>query len=244
MRIKTVLFFLLFQLAGNSFAETEIFMVTHRLAAEILPVVQSTLSPQGRAVADNIGNTIVVNDTPEVLQTVRTLLLSSDQPVPQIRVQMSFGGGGERSGRHLSTRKSRENAFVTVSSGSSGYIRMARQITLTDQWLVLCRRYAVPIHLKETRTLETGMEVMPVAAGDKVIVTVTPRISWMENGRIDNFRFVEAATQVTIPRSQWVNIGGMSSLSADNPDILATILSTRDPDRKNNFLIKIKADIE
>lgn len=244
MRIKIVLFFLLFQLAGNSFADTEIFMVTHRLAAEILPVVQSTLSPQGRAVVDNIGNTIVVNDTPEVLQTVSTLLLSSDQPVPQVRVQMSFGGGGERSGRHLSTRKSRESAFVTVSSGNSGYIRMAREVTLTDQWLVLCRRYAVPIYLKETRTLETGMEVMPVAAGEKMIVTVTPRISWMESGRTDSFRFVDAATQVTIPRSQWVDIGGISSISADNSDILATILSTRDLDRKNNFLIKIKADIQ
>ena len=192
----------------------------------------------------SIGNTIVVNDTPEVLQTVRVLLLSSDQPVPQIRVQMSFGGSGERSGRHLSTRKSRENAFVTVSSGSSGYIRMAREVALTDQWLVLCRRYAIPIYLKETRTLETGMEVMPVAVGDKVIVTVTPRISWMENGRTDSFRFVEAATQVTVPHAQWVDIGGINSINTYNSDILATILSTRDLDRKNTFLIKIKADIQ
>lgn len=244
LRIKTVLFFLLFQLAGNSFADTEIFIVTHRLAAEILPVVQSTLSSQGRAVADNIGNTIVVNDSPEVIQTVRTLLLSSDKPVPQVRVQMSFGGAGEQSGRRLSTRKSRESAFVTVSSGSSGYIRMAREVPLTDQWLVLCRRYGVPIYLKETRILETGMEVIPVAAGDQVIVTITPRISWMENGKTDSFRFVEAATRVTVPRSQWVDIGGIKSTHTDNSDIFATILSTRDLDRKNNFLIKIKADIQ
>lgn len=244
MRIQTLLFLLLFLFAGNSHAETEIFTVKHRLAADILPVVQSTLSTEGKAIADNIGNTIVVSDTPEVIETVRTLLLSSDQKIPQVRVQMHFGGGGELPGRHLSTRRSNESGFVTVSSGSRGYIRMAQQVTLDDRWLFLCRRYRVPIYLKETRTLETGMEVMPVAVGDQVMVTITPRISWMENGKADSFRFVEAATTVTIPRSQWVDIGGMSSIRADSSDVLTKILSTRDLDRKDSFLIKIKADVQ
>ena len=242
MRILIMLFFILFQFAGNTFAATEIFTVKHRLAADILPVVQAALSPQGKAVADNIGNTIIVNDTAEVLQTVSTLLLSSDQQVPQVRVQMNFGGAG-KSGRHLSTRKNRESAFVTVSSGSNAYIRMAREVSLTDQWLVLCRRYNVPIFLKETRTLETGMDVTPVAAGDQVIITVTPRISWVENDRTNSFRFVDAATTITVPRSQWVDLGGMSSSSGNNSDVLGRILSTVDLDRKNNFLIKIKADV-
>ena len=244
MQIQTVLFLLLFLFAGTTHAETEIFTVKHRLAADILPAVQSTLSPQGKAVADNIGNTIVVSDTPEVIDIVRTLLLSSDQKIPQVRVQMQIGGGGNQSGRHLSTRRSSESGFVTVSSGSRGYIRMAQEVTLDDRWLFLCRRYKVPIYLKETRTLETGMEVMPVAAGDQVIVTVTPRISWMENGKRDSFRFVDAATTVTIPRSKWVDIGGMSSIRADNSDVLTKILSTKDLDRKDNFLIKIKADVQ
>ena len=243
MRILTILFFVLFQFTGNSFAATEIFTVKHRLAADILPVVQAALSPQGKAVADNIGNTIIVNDTAEVLQTVSTLLLSSDQQIPQVRVQMNFGGAAQ-SGRHLSTRKNRESAFVTVSSGSNAYIRMAREVSLTDQWLVLCRRYNVPIFLKETRTLETGMDVTPVAAGDQVIITVTPRISWVENGRTDSFRFVDAATTITVPRSQWVDLGGISSSSGNNSNILGRILSTGDLDRKNNFLIKIKADVQ
>jgi hypothetical protein len=121
---------------------------------------------------------------------------------------------------------------------------MAREVNLTDQWLVLCRRYNVPIFLKETRTLETGMDVTPVAAGDQVIITVTPRISWVENGRTDSFRFVDAATTITVPRSQWVDLGGMSSSIGNNSDVLGRILSTGDLDRKNNFLIKIKADVQ
>ncbi len=243
MRILTILFFTLFLFTGETFAATEIFTVNHRLATDILPVVQAALSPEGRAVADNIGNTIIVNDTVEVLQTVSTLLLSSDQQVPQVRVHMHFGEAG-KSGKHLTTRKNRESAFVTVSSGSSAYIRMAREVSLTDQWLVLCRRYNVPVFLKETITLETGMEVTPIAAGDQVVITVTPKISWVENGRTASFRFVDAATTITVPRSQWVDIGGMSSSSGNSTGVLGRILSTENLDRTDNFLIKIKADVK
>ena len=234
---------LLFLTGSSSYAATEIFIVKHRLASDILPVVQSVLSPQGKAVADNIGNTIVVNDTPEVIQSVSTLLLSSDRSVPQIRVQMQFGGGREFSGRRLSTGKRSEQAFVTVSSGSSGYIRMAQQVTLTDHWLRLCRRYGVPLYLKETKTIETGMEVMPVAAGDQVIVSVTPRISWVENGTEQSYRFVDAATKVIVPRSRWIDIGGINGLTSDNSDVFGTVLSTGTMDR-SSFLISIKADVQ
>lgn len=206
-------------------------------------MVQASLSANGKAVADNIGNTIIVNDSPEIIAEIKNLLLSSDQRIPQVRVQMSFDSAGNRPGRVLSTRKGRETAFVTVSSGSSGYIRMAWEIPLTDQWLILCRRYGVPILLKETRTLETGMEVTAVAMGDQVIVTVTPRISWVEKGRVDSFRFVDAATKVTVPRSQWVDIGGITSSLSDSSNVFGKVLSTANLNKENNFLIRIKADV-
>lgn len=234
---------LIFLIVSSSHAATEIFIVKHRLATDILPIVQSVLSPQGKAVADNIGNTIVVNDTPEVIQSVSTLLLSSDRSVPQVRVQMQFGGDREFSGRHLSSQRRSDQAFVTVSSGSSGYIRMAQQVTLTDHWLRLCRHYSVPIYLKETKTIETGMEVMPIAAGKQIIVSITPRISWIENDTVQSYRFVDAATKVTVPRSRWIDIGGINGLSSGNFDILGKVLSTGTMDR-SSFLISIRADIE
>jgi type II/III secretion system protein len=258
------LLFLLF-LSDNCLGETEIFKIRNRRAEEVLPVVEALLSPQGKAVADKFGNTIVVNDTPEVIAEVQTLLLSSDQRVPQVRVQVAFDsadsgrtiGFGQREtrpGRHLSTedtrsrysnsnRKGSGRSFITVSSGSTGYIRMAREVPVTERWIFFCRRYGVPYLLKETRTIETGMEVSPVAAGDMVIVTVTPRISWMENGRTDSFRFVDASTTVTIPRSQWFDLGGMSNISERNKDILGTILSTGDSSEESSFLMQIKADV-
>ncbi len=248
-------------------AESEIFKIHNRRAVEVLPVVKALLSPQGRAVADQYGNTIVVNDTVAVLDEVRTLLLSSDQRIPQVRVQVAFdsadngrisefgrGRSGIKTGRHLSTEDTRYRyansgertsgtSFIMVSSGSSGYIRMAREVPVTEDWIFCFRRYGVPILLKETRTIETGIEVSPVAAGNQVIVTVTPRISWAENGRTESFRFVDASTTVTIPKSQWFDLGGISNSSESDKDIFGSILSTGDSSEANNFLMKIKADI-
>lgn len=249
----------------SCFAATEIFQIRNRPADEILPVIRAALSPQGRAVADSVGNMIIVNDTPEVIETVRSLLLSSDQRMPQVTVQMTFESTdsdpaqrirttGKKPGRHLSSedtlfryadssqsRKSR--SFVTLFSGSSGYIRMAREIPVTEKWIFFCRHHGVPYLLKETRTIETGMEVSPVAAGDQVILTIIPRISWMVNGRPDSFRFVDAATRLTMPRSQWIGLGGMSSITKNDSDILEAILSTAESSKKDNFSIQIKADV-
>lgn len=248
----------------SCFATTEFFQISNRPADEILPVVRMALSPQGRAVADSVGNMIIVNDTPETIEAVRSILLSSDQPMPQVTVEMafeSFGNdarqvptAGKRPGKHLSTentlfryadsgQRRRSRSFVTVSSGSSGYIRMAREVPVTEKWIIFCRRHGVPHLLQETRTIETGMEVTPVAAGDQVIVTIIPRISWMVNGRPDSFRFVDAATRLTIPRSQWTGLGGMRSVEKSNSDILETILSTGEYSKNDDFFIQVKADV-
>ena len=256
---------LLLLFCSSCFADTEIFQIKNRPAEEILPMVRTALSPQGRAVADNVGNMIIVNDTPETIDTVRSLLLSSDQPMARITVRMTFesseaGRAGQmpprvkKPGRHLSTeetllryrdsgQKRTSRSFVTVSSGSRGYIRMARVVPVTERWIVFCRRYGVPYLLQGTRTIETGMEVAPVAAGNQVILTITPRISWMANGSPESFRFVDAATRVTIPRSQWIALGGVTSVSGNGNDLLETIFSTSEFSKEEEFTIRIKADV-
>lgn len=120
---------------------------------------------------------------------------------------------------------------------------MAREVPVTEKWIFFCRRHGVPYLLQETRTIETGMEVTPVAAGDQIILTIIPRISWMVNGRPDSFRFVDAASRLTIPRSQWTTLGGMHSIEEKGSEILETILSTGDSREQTDFSIRIKADV-
>jgi hypothetical protein len=121
---------------------------------------------------------------------------------------------------------------------------MAREVPVTDRWIFFCRRYGVPYLLRDTRTIETGMEVSPVVAGDKVIVTVTPRISWMGDGRIETYRFVDASTEVSIPRSQWSEVGGISNMIEGRNDLFGTILSAGSSREQERVRILIKADVD
>ncbi len=267
MRIRILFCSMLFVsvFTGNCRAEIELFTLDNRLAAEILPVVEVLLSPDGKAVADTYGNMIIVNDTPEVINEVRTLLMTSDQPVPQVKVQIALDsvdsgqvvgfGKSRKRARHLSTEEprfwysgveqsGRNRSFLLVSSGSSGYIRMARQVPVTDQWRVLFRRHGVPVFVQKIRTIETGMLVSPVAAGDRVIVTVIPRISWMANGEMESFRFVDASTTISVPQSEWVEFGGVSSMQARNTDILGIFLATGDSSEESSVLMRIRADVD
>lgn len=263
MTIRFSFYFALisFLLAGTCLAESEMFKLRNRRAVEVLPMVEALLSPQGRAAADKIGNMIIVNDRPEVIKEVRKLLQSSDHRMPQVRVQIAFesndsdqAGSSGKSGRHLSTedtryryknsgRRSRGSSFIMVSSGSSGYIRMAREVPVTDIWISLCSRNGVPYLLDGMKTIETGMEVSPVVVGDQVIVTVTPRISWRKRGKTGSYRFVDAATRVTIPRSEWVDLGGIRTVSENRKDILGIILSTGESSSESGLYMRLKADI-
>ncbi len=257
---------LIFLCSSRCLADVEFFTIQNRKAADVLPVVQAMLSPSGKAVADSYANMIIVNDSTDVIRSVHELLRSSDQPVPQVRIQMAFDSGtnadgivihssGSHSGRHLSTENSgvgygnarhrrSSRSFLNISSGSSGYIRMAREVPVTERWIFFCRRYGVPYLLKDTRTIETGMEVSPVVAGDKVIVTVTPKISWMNNDRIESYRFVEASTEITIPLSQWAEVGGMGNRIESRNDVIRAILSTGSMQEQERVRILIKADVD
>lgn len=263
---STFVWLLLLFCSSRCLADVEFFTIKNRRAADILPVVQALLSPSGKAVADSYANMIIVNDEASVIESVHNLLRSSDQPVPQVRIQMAFDSdtntdgvvvrsSGSHAGRHLSTehigsgfgeslRSRSSRSFLTVSSGNSGYIRMAREVPVTDRWVFFCRRYGVPYLLQETRTIETGMEVSPVVAGDNVLVTVTPRISWMDGGRIETYRFVDASTEISIPRSQWSEIGGLSNRLEGRNDIIGAILSTRSSREQESVRMLIKADVE
>ena len=82
------------------------------------------------------------------------------------------------------------------------------------------------------------MEVSPVTVGDQVIITITPRVSWMDNGRTDSFRFVDASTTVTIPRAEWFELGEIHNRLEGDNDIFGRILSTGSTSKINKFLMK------
>lgn len=74
-------------LAGPARAETEVYRPRHRLAAELLPLVETALGAGGRAVIDPGSNALVLIGTPEALAEARALLAELDRALRNVEVR-------------------------------------------------------------------------------------------------------------------------------------------------------------
>ena len=208
----------------------------HRPAAGVLPAVRAALSPAGRASVDRVGNGIVVNDTADRVERIRTLVRGLDVRVPQVTVLLR-SRSRERSGRRLSTTDGirtprpglrlghgtpgRETTLMLrLGSGSSGYLRFGRDIAVTRQWLALCGRYGFSYGwLSEYRRLESGFEVSVLVLDNGVELTLVPRITF---GPEHAIRFAGAATRITVPVGIWVPVAVVSGSGRDATTFVLT----------------------
>ena len=235
-------------------ATVEFFKVRQRPAQELLAEVRTVLSPDGRASADTITNTIIVADTPKRIEKVRQLIQNLDKPVPQVTValryrqaatksrSLSTSGGiaGNRGGLRMSNGRwnQAKNMQLTVSSGSSGLLMVGRDIPLTSYWLELCSRYGYRFGwLSEYKTVGSGFEVRPVVLGERVDLTLLPILSF---GNTREIRFTRAATRVTVPKNTWVRLaatnGGME-------EVAAAILTTNGQTSNRAMILEVMARV-
>lgn len=201
-------------------ATVEFFKVRQRSAQELLPEIRTVLSPTGRASADTITNAVIISDTPERIEKVRQLIQNLDRPVPQVTVtlryrqattksrSLSTSGGisGHQGGLRMSSGRLNQtkNLQLTISSGSSGFLMVGRNIPLTSYWLDLCSRYGYRFGwLSEYKTVGSGFEVRPVVLDEQVDLTLLPTLSF---GNAREIRFTKAATRVTVPKNTWVRL--------------------------------------
>lgn len=91
-----VVFVLFFLFPAVSLAETVVFPIQYRAAAEAVPVVEPLLSPEGRAVADSRTNALLVVDDEAAIRRVREFLEVFDKPGLQARIRVRFDEADER----------------------------------------------------------------------------------------------------------------------------------------------------
>jgi type II secretory pathway component GspD/PulD (secretin) len=77
-------------------AETLVYPMQYRTAAEAVPMVQSLLSPGGRAVADARTNALLVVDDEGVIRRVQEFLAGFDQPGKMVKIRVRFDESGAR----------------------------------------------------------------------------------------------------------------------------------------------------
>lgn len=97
-------------------AETLVYPMQYRTAAEAVPMVQSLLSPAGRAVADARTNALLVVDDEETIQRVREFLQGFDKLGKQAKIRVRFDESGtrERTSVEGSARASGEDWSVSA----------------------------------------------------------------------------------------------------------------------------------
>ena len=103
--------------ANRCAAETLVYPMQYRTAAEAVPMVQPLLSPGGRAVADARTNALLVVDDEETIQRIREFLQGFDKLGKQAKIRVRFeeSGARERTGVEGRARASGED--WTVSAG-------------------------------------------------------------------------------------------------------------------------------
>jgi type II secretory pathway component GspD/PulD (secretin) len=98
-------------------AETLVYPMQYRTAAEAVPMVQSLLSPGGRAVADARTNALLVVDDGETIQRVREFLEGFDKLGKQARIRVRFDESDARERASVEGRARASGEDWSVSAG-------------------------------------------------------------------------------------------------------------------------------
>jgi protein transport protein HofQ len=102
-------------------AETAVIGVNFRDASGVLPLVETLLSPKGKATVDVRTNSIVVSDDSASVNKIRDFLAHIDKPVEQVTIRFRFQHSGVSKNRDISAsgKVSGDNWSVSVGRGSN-----------------------------------------------------------------------------------------------------------------------------
>ena len=205
-------FLAMFVATVSADAAVEIISLTYRNPTEVLPLVKSMLSPDGKISADERTNSLIIVDSAEAIARVKQSLAVIDAPVRQAMVRVRFqdsatredrsvSGGGQVSGDNWSVstgrrQSTRDGVDVRVQDrsvsrgGSSEYFINA----LSGSWAYIRVGQDIPYTARWSdlcrrygrpvvfQRIETGFDVKPVIRENMADVEIVPRISEMGSG--------------------------------------------------------------
>jgi type II secretory pathway component GspD/PulD (secretin) len=232
-------------------AEVDVVRVQYRRAAELAPVVQTLLSPEGTVTVSERINSLVIVDTPQAIARVHAYLDRFDRPVEQVRIQIRFQPTGADNQRAVAARGRYSTDDFSIAA--NGKRRDGVDISVTDRerrnsryseaFVVamsgspafirsgkeipyrhgseFLRRHAPGDGTIAWQYVESGFEVTPTVLGDNVHLKIVPRIAY-DHRKDAVVRFFGAQTELTVPLGQWVDVGG--ALDQEN-EVVREILS-------------------
>jgi type II secretory pathway component GspD/PulD (secretin) len=229
--------------ASSLAAEVAVIKVNYRSAAEILPLVQNLLTPEGKASVDTRTNSLIVVDTKESLTKIQAFVAYMDQPAEQVKVRFRFQEQGVSTNRNVgaSGTVSGEHGSVTIGRDRREGVHVRARDTVVNRrgntesfisvmsgssaylWVgkdvPYTERWVYFTH-HYAHVVET-VNFQRVETGFEVLPIVAGNTVQIQIiPRISSLeqggrivRFTEAATTLSVPKGQWVTFGGSSEQS-------------------------------
>ena len=233
-------------------ADVAVIRIKYHWASEMLPIVQSMLSPAGTVTASKRINSLIIVDSPDSIQRVRNYLDVHDKPLEQVRIHVRFyepradaagatAARGKVSGHNMRVAtggKTKDGVDRSLKSRNRSQTNFSEFFVFATSGQPAFIRAAKEIPYKGrwpdyTRRYSTGGSTVmfqSVETGFEVTPTIAGDLVHLKivpraaygEGNEAIIRFYGARTELTASLGQWVEIGGTNSRSND---VIKEILS-------------------
>jgi type II secretory pathway component GspD/PulD (secretin) len=254
----TILLSLAISLAAASWcscslaADVAVIRIKYRWASEVLPIVQSMLSPAGTVTVSKRINSLIIVDGPDSIQRVRQYLDMFDKPIEQVKIHVRFqenrvaaagavAARGKVSGDNLSIAaggKKDDGADLSLKSRRRSQTNFSEFFVFATSGQPAFIRAGQEIPYKGrwpgyTRRYATGgtaVRFQSVETGFEVTPTIAGDLVHLKivpraaYGEENEaiIRFYGAQTELTASYGQWVEVGGANS---NSNEVIKEILS-------------------
>jgi Bacterial type II/III secretion system short domain len=254
---------------GSWAADVAVIRIKYRWASEVLPIIQSMLSPQGTVTVSERINSLIIVDSQDSIQRVRAYLEQFDIPLAQVKIHVRFYERRTNAAGSVSAggRVSHDDMSVSVGGRKKDGVDLSleesrRRQTNYAEFLVIATsgrpafirsgqeipyRGKWPDYTRHYAPNADTTVFQAVETGFEVTPTVVGENVLMRivpriayGERNDTIiRFYGAQTELTAPFGRWVEIGGANTHSNE---VIEEILSRGSESRRSSMVMSLMVE--
>jgi len=250
--VKRLLVLLLLSATAWATPRTEVIPLQYRTADDLLPTLQSVLGSEGRI--NVYGNQLIVNAEPAKIAELKNLLAQLDTQPRRLLITLATRAGSSGASQDYgvagtgrspqvriiedSTDQQDDGAQrVQVTEGYPAFIRFGEDVPVTTYQT---SPYGQSYAQTDYRRLERGFQVIARLSGNLVYLDITSVDDRAAAGRPGTIQTQGAATRISGPLGQWLDLGGFRQQVQEDGSGLTQYYST---EGRNDRQLSIRADL-
>jgi len=128
-----------------------------------------------------------------------------------------------RSGRTITSNRNESDMSLLVLDGTHATLRVGKSITQVQPWLELAGHRLTALAAVHVYDVTTGFDVQPRLLGDRIHLTLNPRLAFRTDRGDRIVQFLDLRTEIIVTPGEWVDLGGMvEQISNVHRQILAS----------------------